>query len=274
MSQHKCIFGLCVKNNAVGLPKVFHNISKFRQLFSKVHIVAYYDLSNDQSLFLLRNLAQRYGISITVLNQTGSVPTGPHRTLNIAKARNGILDWVMSNNGQEYDLFAMMDCNNYSCQGDAKVDVLAKYLANDKFNEWEGLTFARKPYYDMWALSIGPFHIGVWTYPRFDAYKYMEALGQCFQNVVDNPDNAGKLIEVDSAFAGFAIYKKEAYRGCRYSGILQSKYFDQKKLADNKARFPIRRPSKRDCEHRCFHFMGKRLKNARLMLAVDQVFTQ
>jgi hypothetical protein len=179
----------------------------------------------------------------------------------------------MSNEGTEYDLFAMMDCNDYSCQGSAKVDVLGRYLIGEEFDKWDGLTFARQPYYDMWALSIGPFQIGVWSYSVREAYAYMKDLGACFNQVVHNPANHGKLIEVDSAFAGFALYKKESYRGCRYSGILQIKFFDQKKLADNLARYRLRRPSKRDCEHRCFHFMGKRLKNARLMMAIDQVFT-
>ena len=49
----KCASGLCVKNNAVGLPKVFDNISKIRMLFEECSVIAYYDASSDDSLSLL-----------------------------------------------------------------------------------------------------------------------------------------------------------------------------------------------------------------------------
>ena len=49
-NEHSCIVGLCVKNNAKGLPKVFENMSNLKTLFDKFLVVVYYDESKDNSL--------------------------------------------------------------------------------------------------------------------------------------------------------------------------------------------------------------------------------
>lgn len=273
---HNCIFGLCVKNNNEGLPKVFENISKIRNLFSKIHVVAYYDQSRDDSLMKLQSLAKEYDIGISILNETGQNPINKYRTVSIANARNNILKYVMGDKGSEYDLFVMMDSNSYSCQGDIRPPVLQKYLQNDLFCKWDSLSFARKPYYDLWAFSDGPFQLGCWSYPPMggpvNVSDYQKALQRYIESILKNENANNKLVPVDSSFCGFAIYKKEKYRKCFYSGDIQLQFFDQDKLKLNLHHFPIKNPNVLDCEHRAFHFRGKKLNNAQMYIACTELF--
>lgn len=282
-SKHSCVVGLCIKNNAVGLPKVFENLSKFRTLFDKFMVVAYYDKSDDNSLVILNSLCDKYNIGLVLINKNGKGPVTKTRTFNIANARNNILNFI-NKNCDEFDLFAMMDSNDYSCQGDIRLDVIEKYLKDEElYNGWDGLSFAREPYYDYWAFSGGIFQISCWCYPyaRYNHTKGLVCSAEDFQEDMRKyiyetyftPENKGKLVPVDSAFCGFAIYKKEAFKGCSYSGRFTMMYNDKELLKQNiqKYRPPINvRPD--DCEHRFFHLQAKKENGAKIMVACDQAF--
>lgn len=274
--KHSCIFGLCVKNNSQGLPKVFDNLSKIQNLFHKVRIVAYFDQSHDDSLSKLRQLTKEYNLCLTILNESGQQPVNIERTVSIANARNNILKHIMSEEGSEYNLFAMMDSNSYSCQGNIRSSVLQKYLQGKKFNEWDSLSFARKPYYDTWALSNGPFQLGCWNYPRMggpvNVADYQKAILDYTQDLLDVGRRNDTLVPVDSSFCGFAIYKKEKYRNCFYSGHTQLQFFNKDKLKVNLHHFPLRKLDPIDCEHRSFHFTGKMLNGAQMYIAFEELF--
>lgn len=277
-----CIFGLCVKNNSLGLPKVFNNINKIRHLFNKIVIIAYYDISVDNSLELLNQLSKKYDIVMYILNPDGKATVAGKRTVNIARARNGILDEVYKNpNFSDYELFAMMDSNKYSCQGDIQPDVIKKYFNNELYKQWDSLSFARKVYYDLWAYSDKIFQIGCWCYPRIPTvlgettcYNYQDAMKKHFNKTFFAEENAGKLIEVDSAFCGFAFYKKSAFKNCLYNGEWTTTHMDKIWLKKNLEIFKLFRNGQTDdCEHRHFHMMAKKINNARIMIACDQAFT-
>lgn len=280
IEKHSCIFGLCVKNNSEGLPKVLQNIDKIRNLFNKIHIVAYYDKSHDDSLSILKKLSQKYKIGLSVLNESGLIPMNIYRTASIANARNNIMKYIMSDKGVDYDLFAMMDSNSYSCQGDIRPYVLQKYLRSDKLKEWDSLSFARRPYYDLWAFSNGPFQLGCWCYPDLGTLMgssvSVSEYQSLMQKYIEKLLNAGKkenvLVPVDSSFCGFAIYKKAKYRKCFYSGTIQLQFFDQEKLKLNLHHFPVKNPRIIDCEHRSFHFRAKKLNNAQMCIACEELF--
>ena len=275
-TKHNCIFGLCVKNNSHGLPKVFENIDKIRNLFQKVHIVVYFDRSQDDSLSKMRQLSDTYNFSITILNESGQAHINVYRTVAIANARNNILKFIMGNEGADYDLFAMMDSNGYSCQGNIRPSVLHKYLQGRKVNEWDALSFARQPYYDLWAFSNGPFQLGCWSYPPMGApvnvSDYQKAVQKYIRDLLSEGKKNDTLVPVDSSFCGFAIYKKEKYRKCFYSGNVQLQFFNKDKLKLNLHHFPINKPNTLDCEHRSFHFRGKMLNNAQMYIACEELF--
>ena len=286
----KCVIGLCVKNNSAGLPKVFDNIHRLRKLFSGCSVIAYYDRSNDSSLELLRMLGSYYAIDLHILNEESKGPVARTRTVNIANARNNILREIYTNElFSEYELFAMMDSNDYSCQGTINTDVVGKYLnrshttsGNALYDMWDSLSFARVPYYDLWAYSDGKFQIGCWCYPRMvrkqgetTCFQFQDAIRQHLDTTIFSSENAGKLVEVDSAFCGFAFYKKSVFSGCYYNGLWSTTYMDKELLRENLEQFPLWRNNQRDdCEHRHFHMMAKRLKCARIMIACDQAFTE
>lgn len=280
-----CAVGLCVKNNSVGLPKVFDNIRRLRNIFTECSVIAYYDRSTDNSLDLLKVLSSHYRISTLILNDDASGPVARKRTVNIANARNSILrEFYFNPQFANYELFAMMDSNNYSCQGDIYVDVINKYLntQNGMYDRWDSLSFARKPYYDLWAYSAGPFQIGCWCYPRLPrkrneitCYQFQDAMREHVDATIFAPENAGNLVEVDSAFCGFALYKKESFRGCFYNGGWSTTYMDKDKACQNLAMYRLVRNNQTDdCEHRHFHMMAKKMRGARIMVACDQAFSE
>lgn len=280
LCRTKCAFGLCVKNNSAGLPKVFDNINKVRGLFDDISVIAYYDASSDDSLALLSVLGKHYNIPVYILNGANRRTPRSHRTVNIARARNGILgELYMNPVFDKYELFAMMDSNDYSCQGDIQPGVLRRYLTYEFYGEWDALSFAREPYYDLWAYSSGVFQLGCWSYPPMAVgggathAQYRNAMVGHINNTILAKENAGKLIEVDSAFCGFALYKKDVFYGCYYNGLPSTTYFDPSALAANLQSFKLfRSHQKGECEHRHFHMMAKRTKGAKVMVACDQVF--
>ena len=274
--KSNCVFGLCVKNNSVGLPKVFENINQIRKLFHIIHIVAYYDNSGDDSLLKLHDLSKHYTFSITILNESAENSVNQYRTISIANARNNILKWIMGQEGEKYELFVMMDSNDYSCQGSIKPQVLRKYFNSEIFQVWDGLSFARKPYYDLWAFSNGQFQLGCWSYPTLGqpviVSNYQKALQEYIKSLIDHGRENKMIIPVDSAFCGFAIYKKDKYRRCFYSGLTQLQFFDKEKLMINLKHFPVQAPGKLDCEHRSFHFRAKMINKAQLYMACEELF--
>jgi hypothetical protein len=242
---------------------------------------------------LLRILSKHYNIPTLILNEDGSKTVPDKRTVNIARARNSILQEFYENPSfKNYELFAMMDSNHYSCQGDIRPNIVAKYLTGDLYDGWDSLSFARKPYYDLWAYSDGVFQIGCWCYPRSITLsgmarsnrtttelatisQYQNDMKKRFDDTIFADKNSGKLVSVDSAFCGFALYKREPFRGCFYNGERSTKYMDKMLLLDNLTTYRIARNGQTDdCEHRHFHMMAKRLNNARIMIACDQAFSE
>lgn len=280
-NKHSCAIGLCVRNNAYGLPKVFENISKIRPLFKTCIVVSYYDMSNDRSLELLHYLSVNYGIELIVLNADCTGEVSEKRTVNIARARNAIVKYVnTSERCKEFELFAMMDSNHYSCQGNIMPDVIKKYLSTGMYNQWDSLSFARKPYYDLWAYSDGVFQIGCWCYPRqarsvyeTTVYQFQYAIKNHLDNTIFAEKNRGKLVEVDSAFCGFAFYKKASFANCVYNGGWSTTYMDRELLTKNLVTFKLLHNGQTDdCEHRHFHMQAKKLNGAKIMIACEQAF--
>lgn len=275
--KKSCVFGLCVKNNSVGLPKVFENISKICYLFDKVQIVAYYDPSPVNTIPLLRELSDKYKLPLEILNETCNAPISRIRTINIARARNGIIQWLRSEQGKDYELFAFMDSNDYSCQGNIRPNTLEKYLNEELFNKWDSLSFIRLPYYDLWAFSNAEFQIGLWSYPDFGSItpcsKYHEDMVKHIENEFLEKEKRGQIIPVDSAFCGFAIYKKSKYINCSYCGIINLINCDKTKLNANLKAYPLKRIRYNlECEHRPFHMMATRQNNAQMYMACDFLF--
>ena len=162
---------------------------------------------NNFSYISLGNLRDRY----------------PLRTQRIAECRNNYLDII--NNDENYknvNYIIVMDLDNLN----KKINKEA-IMSSFKFDEWDAV-FANQDglYYDIWALrhkywSPNDVFDVVDFYSDFmnsDAAK-IKAIFSRFIRINKNHDP----IQVESAFGGFGIYKKELFLKSRYDGLINKK---------------------------------------------------
>ena len=278
VTKRNCVFGLCVKDNANSLPRAFANIAAVRDLFDTLQIVAFYDKSQDGSLEVLQNSASRYGLPLCVINTDDSDPQMPTKTGNVSRARNGILDWIRSPNGAGFELFVMMDTHEDGCRGDIIPEVLEKYLSDEWFDKYDGLVFNHKPYHDYPSLSLGNFETSTRSYPTVEiagfstVTDYKKGLENCFESRLKTAKDNGELLEVESAFGGFGLYKTESYVNSRYAGQMVTELFDTSRLATLLMQYPVKYLTNADSEHRPFHY-GARKEGKKLRMATECLFT-
>jgi hypothetical protein len=146
--------------------------------------------------------------------------TMPHRTQRLAHCRNAYLDELNSN-----PLYADID---YVVVAD--LDGVNNLVTADGFascwtrSEWAVCTAnQRGPYCDIWALRHQ-----LWSpndcYRQRDFFlahnvRKMTALWSALHSRMITIDTKGDWIEVDSAFGGLAVYRRQALSGVRYIGL-------------------------------------------------------
>jgi len=174
------------------------------------------------------------------------------KTLRLAKARNIVLEYAEQHYAH-YDYMVMMD-PDIICSSDWEGDYdpnIFKYVIWELGDQWDVLTFRQIPYYDWWAFR----HPVVLPYnflfkgqdnPYFDDFDiYEHNLTSLFDNASSWPNG---LIEVESSFSIFAIYRMSLLNGtARYRGYEED--------------------GTTDCEHTAFHFDLRLKMNARHRLS-------
>lgn len=272
--SNNCCIGLCIKNSANGLPAVFANIDKIQSLFNKMTIIISYDHSHDGSLTIIKEYIskRREDVKIIVLNVNSQTYNSKrdeyfNRTIRIANARNLIMHHIYKyNNDDEY--FIMMDTNDYSCISPIDKTVLDKCL---KSNEWDGLSFNRRPYYDLWALSINPLVVSCWHFKNTE--KSLIAYNRLLSNKLNVLKN-DELLPVISAFGGFAIYRTNKFLNCKYSGQYNPTLFSKKQILTHSLILDsaIMNNKPDDCEHRSFHIDAIVKNSARIRISPMKLF--
>ena len=270
-----CYIGGCVRNCGNQLDFVFDNIYKIQKLFKECHVVIAYDNSHDNSLDVLNEIKQNISCEMTILVNENEMAS--KKTENIANARNSILDFIRKEENP-YEFFIMIDMDDI-CSCDMDIDVLSRYLTDDR---WDSLSFNRKDYYDIWALSIEPYLISCWHWDEYQmaSLPQLSIMQKYITNILENmsPD---ELLPCHSAFNGFAIYRTVKYINSEYSANIYkslSLIDDNLKVAnicemnkktekDNKVYTVL----EEDCEHRYFHFLAK-LQGARNMISPLKLF--
>lgn len=265
------LIGLCVYNNEKGLPNVLTNITQIikSNIFNKVDIAVFYDVSTDKSLELLELYNLRHDIEI-IINKAERFKS---RTQNIAVARNGILQYIR--NQSTYDYFIMMDSNEYSCIGEINIDVLNHVMTRK--DEWDSISFDREAgYYDTWALSFDPY-----IYSPFHCENHelvIEKMRLKFNNILEyyKKNAPNKFIEVYSAFNGFAIYKTSVFIDCSYSSLIKFDLFPKrilsKQIKTTKCKFY--KILNDDCEHRAFHLEAIKKHKAKIRICTKSLFSK
>jgi hypothetical protein len=194
------------------------------------------------------------------------------RTSVLALARNAILRNIRQKYS-DFPYFAMMDCNHYACVGEIRPNVIQKML--DRSDEWDSISFYRDDgYYDFWALSMTPF---IYSCMHFENGREMvdimriEVSKQIEEKFLREPDN---LVQVYSAFNGFAIYKMEKFIDCMYSSDIDIKLFplDLLKQQVDMLNTKMTLNFTCDCEHRHFHLQAIKKNDARIMICFHSLF--
>ena len=267
-----CCIGLCVWNSEEGLPYVFRNIEKIQTLFETTRVVIFYDNSNDNSLQIIKNEIMQNKINIHLIEN----PVRDHtnfRTINIAIARNGILQYIRENFSDDLDYMIMMDTNNYACVGEIQLNVIQSVL--NRQEEWDAISFDKlNDYYDFWALSYDPF---IYSFFHFQNFQHVVGLmREQFKKILLDyqTHKPEEYIPVYSAYNGMAIYKWNVFMNCEYSDKINTSFFPEsvifKQIEYTKTN--IRDSFTQDCEHRHFHLQAVNTKNAKIRICTKSAF--
>ena len=262
----KCCICGTVRNCEKYLQNVFNNMEKIATLFDEYVILLYYDNSDDNTLQIIQNYQKINNHLVYHINTDPIIFSWNTRTFNIAKGRNWCINTIKCFYSN-YDYFIMMDCDDV-CSNDINIDVLSKSLLRD---DWDSLSFNRKNYYDLWALSIYPYihsclHFNIGQFNGVDITKrnFNQILSKTSKN---------SLIKCYSAFCGFAIYKTNKFLNCNYDSKCRldllpndvlEKYLNLVKNITNSLHV--------DCEHRSFHYEAIKLNNARIRISPEFLF--
>ena len=242
--------GGCVRDGGKYLNSVFQNIQKITGLFASYQVVIAYDESTDNTLSELERLSKQFDIKIIRANGTSSV-----RCENICNARNLILNYLK---GREYKYLIMMDMDDV-CSEPIVIPALKDVLSR---NDWDAVSFNRQPYYDAWALSIDNYRFSCWHYGEHSWLSKVEPMQNYIHKKISELDRT-QLLECDSAFNGFAIYRPEKFVDCEYSANINDS-------------LPYMRPEdmrgvdltkKEECEHRPFHLKAVQKNGARIRIS-------
>jgi glycosyltransferase involved in cell wall biosynthesis len=241
---------------------VFANIDRIRSLFPDAVVLFAYDPSTDDSLVRLQQYQQKHPGSVFVHVYTGSRSTV--RTANIARARNQCLQMIRQQ-FPEVPYFIMMDCDDV-CTSPIRIPVLEAHLYR---TDWDALTFNRRNYYDLWALSLHPY---------FGSYMhYVHGYSKWKRNLVAKLRalQPHQLLPCLSAFNGFAVYRTPLFIDGQYDGEMRLNAIPQA-LLNTTFRYAGRRLmrglEKGDCEHRLFHLQAIQKHGARIRISPHTLF--
>jgi hypothetical protein len=234
-----------------------------------------YDESDDQTLDLLKAIQKTIPhLQILILTE----PLTPYRTQNIANARNRILQEIQHLQDtnlefREYSYFCMIDMDNV-CAGEINAGILPQYLDR---TDWDALTFSRETYYDIWALSIRPYIFSCWHwYTREVALEVIQTMQTYFYKKI-GALSKDELLEVDSAFCGFGLYRLSKFTECTYRAHFAIPYMSSEMLDENERALGMKlMPEYQrlygDCEHRWFHMEAIYKHGAKIRVSPLRLF--
>jgi hypothetical protein len=253
------------------LDDAFQSIRKIQSMFANTHIIIAYDDSNDKTLLKLTQQKQVYGDKMDILINRN--PLSWIRTENIANARNSILQ-RMREVGGDSPFFIMMDMDN-ACNTEPNLDLIRRtFQTSDK---WDAISFNRPNYYDIWALSIKPYIYSCWGWRN--AHEVVQITRKyIIEKLCSLP--SGELLECQSAFNGFGIYKSDPFLKCAYNWRIPKQYMSMHDLEENHKIVGFRpsasplnqQTDEPDCEHRSFHMEAIANHGARIRISPECVF--
>lgn len=266
-----CFIGGCVRNCASHLDKVFLNIRKLSTKFEDVCVIIAYDESHDgtyEKLIYHGNHFRTFSV-ITF----DSLLNG--RIKNLTRARNSILEKIrfLTKNDEYYqfwEYFIMMDMDDV-CSGNMDIDILDDYMNR---YDWDSLTFNRREYYDIYALSYEPYVYSCWNWgPYENCWKMVTTMNKDISDRLSKLPT-DELFDCFSAFNGFGIYRIQAFEGCFYGHTIPSPFFEIEQIEENErlAEMKIDSSNRGCCEHVSFHINALKKNGAQIKISPKILF--
>ena len=281
--QSGCYICGCARNCAQYLNSVFANIKKTGQLFLDYTVIIAYDDSTDNTLTILKSLRETYNIpKMFILQDTN--PSSRMRTENIAAARNSIINKIRllqsaSVISIDYKYFIMLDLDDV-CAKPINTAVLREQFEESRLLQWDSISFNLSDYYDIWALSIGPYVISCWHWNNNPIYQFSnrDVVNIMTEYITRRLKSlrSDELLECYSAFNGFAIYKISHFLDCSYDHSFVSNLkcipsdIIQGNMSVLKRQFYTYFTE--DCEHRFFHFTAMMRNKAKIRISPLMIF--
>jgi hypothetical protein len=269
-----------VRNCSNFLDNVFSNIDKLIGLFNDYKIVIAYDNMNDNSLYILQKKKAKYNMELIHVLENEDIFHRDMRSQRISNARNEYLKYIRAENRDDFQYFIVMDMDD-ACAGKMDMEALTYHMSNE--SSWDSISFNNKPfYYDIWGLSIDAYLLSCWHFPNGE--DIVQKITEYMNNKL-KPLKRYDLLECQSAFNGFAIYKKSKFIDCEYNWRIKNicKYVTDDQIKRNES--AIGRPFTMnisyqqhihyatDCEHRQFHMEAIRKHKAKIRISPICLFT-
>jgi glycosyltransferase involved in cell wall biosynthesis len=213
----------CVRNGAKTLGRAVETLARATAGFALVRFLIVESDSTDDTLAELQRLRnQRAGFQFTSLGALAEQM--PARTERIAACRNRYLDELrLDAQYAQVDYVMVADLDGVN--DDLRAEAVATCWASQQ--PWDVVTAnQRDAYYDIWALR----HPDWCPVDCHDQYSRLRAMFDkprakdiaIHSRMVPLSPQA-EWIEVDSAFGGLAIYRREALLAGRYNGICEGR---------------------------------------------------
>jgi len=199
------------------------NVHKLRESFASFDRIRWFVVESDSDDDTLERLArlEREIDGFSYFSAGRLRERYPRRTERIAVCRNICLDALGSDDFSGIDYVAVADFDGVN-------DRLSRAAVDSCWSErtdWDAV-FANQPdiYYDVWALRHADWNPGdCWRQQRFlmrfalspAQAEYVAIIGKMIAIPASSP-----WLEVDSAFGGLGIYRRDALLRGRYVGIV------------------------------------------------------
>ena len=242
----KLIIAGCTKNCGKYLDGVLKNIDVIRSCYEEVKIIFAYDNSYDNTLLCLTNYKHKNLSDVEILMCCNN---HKHRTVNIANARNSIMDCVQKKYSH-YDLLCFLDMDDII---NKPIDPMTIYNFMGMTNQWDAISFNRDAYYDIWALRFNPYLCSCWGFGSKSSGVVSTMQGEIVSKL--NSLQMNELLEVKSAFNGIAFFKLTKFINCRFTGLFEKDQDFYNPLFDTYL------PSVDDCEWVSFHESARKINH-------------
>ena len=208
------ICGVC-KNIEKAVPNTIRSATQLGSQFSDYRVIIYENNSQDKTKQLLSEWAKTDKHIILISEDLPKKKIASecamqkcNRTEAIARARNKVLNIAMHDRYADYKYIVWADLD-FTDPWD--IDNLVQTVLHPEM-EWDAV-FANGAY-DLFAYRDEQFPIGF----ELIGDKYWKQLAELRREFSIDPQGPWK--KVYSAFGGLGIYKRDALKGCRYSGVV------------------------------------------------------